>query len=114
MTVMILGLLQPLNAFLRPHAPEGEETKSNARFAWEILHKSTGWLAVLLAVPTIVLGTMSLPTPDDQTKFQIGYGAGCGGAILLLVAIIFYDKHSYKDDTKNIANKIEEEGEESA
>eukprot|EP00537_Pseudo-nitzschia_pungens_P006476 CAMPEP_0172358244 /NCGR_PEP_ID=MMETSP1060-20121228/2570_1 /TAXON_ID=37318 /ORGANISM="Pseudo-nitzschia pungens, Strain cf. cingulata" /LENGTH=577 /DNA_ID=CAMNT_0013079357 /DNA_START=154 /DNA_END=1887 /DNA_ORIENTATION=+ len=95
MIVMILGLLQPLNAFFRPHPPEGDEAKSKARTIWEVVHKTSGWVAVALAVPTIVLGTKSLPVPDDQTSFQIGYGVGCIGGLLLLLAALFYDKTIY-------------------
>ncbi len=98
MVVMILGILQPLNALIRPHAPENGEEITTKRFLWELWHKTSGWTAVLLAVPTIVLGTLSLPMPDDQTKFQIGYGVGCIGALLILVAYIFYDKTNYKQE----------------
>lgn len=98
MVVMILGILQPLNALIRPHAPEGDEEKSTTRLLWEIWHKSSGWIAVLLAVPTIVLGTLSLPRPNDQAKFQIGYAAGCIGGLLVLVAYIFYDAKAYKEE----------------
>ena len=33
--VMALGILQPLNALLRPHKKEGE-ARSTARLAWEV------------------------------------------------------------------------------
>mmetsp|Transcript_21030 Transcript_21030/g.44116 ORF Transcript_21030/g.44116 Transcript_21030/m.44116 type:complete len:437 (+) Transcript_21030:271-1581(+) len=112
MVVMILGLLQPLNALIRPHAPENEsEAKSTARFAWEIWHKSSGWIAVLLAIPTIVLGTLSLPVLSDQTNFQIGYGAGCIGGLLLLVAYIFYDKTNFEEESEGGEGKSKDETE---
>jgi hypothetical protein len=64
MTVMTLGLLQPLNAFIRPYdITEPGKEKSKSRFIWEIIHKCTGWLAVLLAIPTISLG-LSLLKPS--------------------------------------------------
>jgi len=97
MVVMILGILQPLNALIRPHAPESEaEAKSTKRVVWEIWHKSSGWMAVGLAIPTIVLGTLSLPSLDDQKSFQMGYGIACGCGLLGLVAYIFYDKKTYE------------------
>lgn len=96
MVVMILGILQPLNALIRPHAPNADEEKTTKRFAWEIWHKSSGYIAVLLAVPTIVLGSKSLPNLEDQTTVQIGYGVGCIGGLLVLVAYIFYDKKTFE------------------
>ena len=95
MVVMILGCLQPINAFLRPHTPEVGTKKTTGRIVWEYYHKGSGWLAVLLAIPTIVLGTMSLPVVDDMITFQIAYGVGCWGCLLVLIAYIFYDKKTY-------------------
>jgi len=103
MVVMLLGILQPLNALIRPHGPASpDEAKSTKRFAWEIWHKSSGWIAVGLAIPTIVLGTLSLPSPDDQTKAQMGYGIGCIGGLLALVAYIFYDKKTFQLQKKEL------------
>jgi len=97
MVVMVLGLLQPLNALIRPHPPkDASEEKSTARLVWEIWHKSSGWMAVVLAVPTIVLGTLSLPMLNDQTTMQMIYGIGCIGGLLLLLAYIFYDKKNFE------------------
>jgi len=97
MVVMILGLIQPLNALIRPHPPSTpEEEKSTKRWLWEIWHKSSGWMAVGLAVPTIVLGTLSLPNLEDQATLQMGYGIGCIGGLLLLTAYIFYDKKTFE------------------
>lgn len=94
-TVMSLGLCQPINAFLRPHAPEAGDDKPLKRLAWEILHKTFGWGAVLLAVATIGIGTTLLPNVDDRKRYQYAYGIGCGCILLLLMVGIFYDKYSY-------------------
>lgn len=97
MVVMVLGLLQPLNALIRPHAPtDASEEKSSKRLIWEIWHKFSGWLAVSLAVPTIILGTLSLPMLEDQSTFQMIYGIGCIGGLLLVLAYIFYDKKTFE------------------
>ena len=50
--VMTLGILQPINGFLRPH--HGKPY----RRVWELLHKGSGYFAVTLAVPTICLGAV--------------------------------------------------------
>jgi len=110
MVVMILGILQPLNALLRPHAPKSDdEPKTTKRHYWEIWHKISGYSAVLLAVPTIVLGSLSLPNLDDQTKVQIGYGVGCIGGLLVLVSYMFYDKHNYQQAEQENNSKTPEE-----
>lgn len=49
-TVMTVGLLQPLNAFIRPHKG------AKHRCAWEILHKGSGWCAIFLSIAVISLG----------------------------------------------------------
>lgn len=46
-TAMCLGLLQPLNALLRPNSPAEGEEKAKARYLWEILHKSMGYIATV-------------------------------------------------------------------
>jgi len=70
-TVMSLGLLQPLNALLRPHK-DTDAPRSTMRFAWELLHKSFGYVAVVLSIVTIVLGTLSLP--EGYLAFQVSFG----------------------------------------
>lgn len=39
LVVMILGWLQPLNAFIRPHPAAKNEEKPKKRLVWEIVHK---------------------------------------------------------------------------
>lgn len=54
--VMAFGLFQPLNAVLRPHAPEKGEKRSTLRLGWECLHKSTGYLTTIVAIYNVFLG----------------------------------------------------------
>jgi len=113
MVVMILGLVQPLNALIRPHPPSNpDEAKSTKRWLWEIWHKSSGWMAVGLAVPTIVLGTLSLPNLEDQSTLQMGYGIGCIGGLLLLLACIFYDKKTFEMMREKPSNEKDSRGQE--
>ena len=77
LVVMLLGLLQPVNGFLRPGkgAPR--------RKLWQLLHKGSGWLALLLAGITIILGCV---------KFDLQFGAhfaGTGLTIGLLYMFTF-------------------------
>jgi hypothetical protein len=98
MVTMTLGCLQPLNAILRPHPTKEGEEKTTARLVWELLHKSTGYIAVLLAVVTIGYGTTVLPFPDDQKTFQLAYGLGCGGMLTVLFLALQTDRIFYKGD----------------
>jgi hypothetical protein len=52
---MVLGLLQPINAFVRPH--NVPNVYSSKRQAWEILHKSSGYIAVSCGILNVALGT---------------------------------------------------------
>jgi len=51
--IMSLGILQPINAFFRPHKEKGHEP-TPGRVAWEIMHKGSGYFALLLTIPTII------------------------------------------------------------
>jgi len=92
--VMIIGVLQPLNALLRPHLPEAGEAKSTKRKVWEIYHKGGGYLAVLLAVINIILGTTLTPWRDNML---IGYFVGGGIIIIGLVVYTIYDKKTFQE-----------------
>lgn len=97
MTVMILGILQPFNALIRPHAPKEGEEKTTLRFIWEIFHKRLGWLTLLLAIVTIGIGTtLDLLTPTNQRNFQIVMGVAVGGSLWILLEVLAYDKSHYK------------------
>jgi len=95
MIVMSMGLLQPINAFFRPHI-DPEHDKSTLRFAWEILHKSFGYISILLAVVVISIGTMIVPRPEDPKKFQMGYGIGSGLILTSTVIYLVYSKSQVK------------------
>lgn len=89
MVTMIMGLLQPINAFFRPHLPNEGDDKSRARIIWEIYHKSAGWLTLILASATVILGTRVLPKAKDGKAFLFTYIGGVG---LLLLGLFFIKK----------------------
>eukprot|EP01064_Diplonema_japonicum_P028918 TRINITY_DN454_c1_g1_i1.p1 TRINITY_DN454_c1_g1~~TRINITY_DN454_c1_g1_i1.p1 ORF type:complete len:547 (+),score=114.30 TRINITY_DN454_c1_g1_i1:45-1685(+) len=66
LAVMIVGLLQPLNAFVRPH----KAPASTLRTVWELVHKNAGRLALLLANINIILGMLLLIAP--LAAFAVG------------------------------------------
>jgi hypothetical protein len=110
MVTMSLGLLQPLNAIIRPRF-DPDSAKTTLRTVWEYFHKGTGYVALLLAVATIGYGTVSLPDPDDQKTFQMAYGIGAGGILFLLCVVLQCDRMSYEDvaDGKKVTQSDEEE-----
>jgi hypothetical protein len=113
MVTMILGCLQPLNAIFRPHLPEKDgDEKSTARLVWELLHKSTGYIAIILAIVTIGYGTTILPILEDQKTFQMAYGLGCGGVLAVLFLALQTDRIFYKpvlDEDQDVASSGEKQ-----
>jgi len=47
--VTALGLLQPINAFFRPHKEPGQPA-TRFRVWWEYLHKGSGYVAMILGL----------------------------------------------------------------
>jgi len=56
LVVTALAVLQPLNAFVRPHATEAGEEKTVLRAVWEVAHKGVGWLCLAAGVVNIFTG----------------------------------------------------------
>uniref|UniRef100_A0A0G4HUF8 Cytochrome b561 domain-containing protein n=1 Tax=Chromera velia CCMP2878 TaxID=1169474 RepID=A0A0G4HUF8_9ALVE len=85
MCVMCLGLVQPINAFLRPHKPDEGQKKSCLRLTWEIAHKTIGYVAIIAGIGTVALGAF-------MTRYPVGFLAGLGGSIISIVAagVIMY------------------------
>jgi len=82
MVTMVIGIIQPVNALLRPHKVDSEPT-TTLRMAWELLHKGLGWIAIILAAVTIWMGTTLLPIMKDQRVFQVCYAIAILGIISL-------------------------------
>jgi hypothetical protein len=72
--VMLLGVLQPVNAFFRPHHEEPGRRK------WELLHKGSGYTAVVLGGLTCAVGA-SIAGPT----FLGGYAVVLFTVVLLAV-----------------------------
>ena len=87
---MVLGMFQAVNGLLRPHISSDDTTeKTSTRKLWEIVHKLAGYSALLLAVPTIILGTRLLV---DGDKFLITYIVFLGLLAFLIVMLILDKK----------------------
>ena len=98
MTVMVIGLLQPLNAFVRPHPPEAGESRSAKRLVWEIVHKCSGYIAVVLAAVTILMGTFVIFRHNGV--FQAMWGVALAWLVIFIVGSV-WDRKSYKNRTVN-------------
>lgn len=95
---MVLGILQPISGWLRPHVEEDEE-KSSKRFAWEVCHKGIGYSVIFLAVATIIMGTQITSIPSDGTKLLITYLVFVGVLVFLIIALLL-DKHVIYEEVK--------------
>jgi len=85
---MTLGILQPINAFFRPHVHPGE-AKSTKRRGWEYLHKGSGYTAVILAVATIGIGVTRPAREEDQMAFQVTYAVVVVFLIALMLGLLY-------------------------
>ncbi|XP_066911351.1 uncharacterized protein [Clytia hemisphaerica] len=100
MTVMVLGLLQPFNALIRPHPPEAGEKKALARLIWEIVHKSSGYIAVVLAAVTICFGTFVICC--HNTEFRAAWIVTLAWVLCFSIYCAF-DGYKYRKQTANMS-----------
>lgn len=90
--VIILGLQQPLNAAIRPHPPEKDEAKSVGRLAFEMIHKGSGYLAILLAIINIWYGIVLL---NDQLYNSAIIAVAVTLALLGILPVFCYVIYSF-------------------
>ena len=57
MLTMVLGIMQPINAFFRPHVAK-DHPKTFNRLCWEYLHKGSGYTAICTGMITVSLGCL--------------------------------------------------------
>eukprot|EP01063_Lacrimia_lanifica_P039071 TRINITY_DN8479_c0_g4_i1.p1 TRINITY_DN8479_c0_g4~~TRINITY_DN8479_c0_g4_i1.p1 ORF type:complete len:392 (+),score=54.16 TRINITY_DN8479_c0_g4_i1:123-1178(+) len=105
-TVMVLGLLQPLNAVIRPHAPAAGEAKPAKRLVWEVVHKGSGWVAVVLGFLNVIIGTTVIPR-DYPMRFQITIGV-FAAVLITYAAVAFLDGRAA---AKRRAEPVQPDGE---
>ena len=113
LVVMGLGLLQPINACFRPHAPEDGNQATKARRLWEILHKGSGYFALVLSVVTISLG-ISIVGSEYRLIFIIVYAIIATSMLFICVRAFYYhfkeaDRPNYVGPTatNNTVNSFE-------
>lgn len=110
--VMILGTLQPINAYFRPHLPENEEeTPSRERRMWEIAHKSTGYIAVVAGIVNCFIGMALSGKFEDY--FFIALVASVSFLIVFAVGAYCRQRHttqSKEEADPSPAKESDEEG----
>ncbi|XP_021360756.1 kelch domain-containing protein 4-like isoform X1 [Mizuhopecten yessoensis] len=85
--VMLLGLLQPFNAFFRGNRPEVGQSRTLRRKIWEFIHHFSGRIAVLLALINISLGVFLAVV--QTTLWALWYAYFAVLLVLVLIAEIF-------------------------
>ena len=83
--VMSVGLFQPLNAFIRPHAPDPSKPKSPIRSGWEVLHRGTGYVVVLAAIVNIYIGMSENRILGGHSYWYIWFYS-----VILLILVAVY------------------------
>lgn len=69
--VMAAGLFQPLNALIRPHAPEPGKPRELLRVVWESCHKGFGYTTAVLAIANIYIGMDELRKLAEHSYWYI-------------------------------------------
>lgn len=65
--VIVLTTQQPLNAFVRPHPQIDGLPKTTGRWIFEIVHKGTGYIAVVVGILNVWSGIRLLDTLSYDT-----------------------------------------------
>lgn len=99
LAVMIGGMLQPLNAFIRP------KPGAPYRTIWSLAHKSIGYGAVLLTVPTIFYG-MRLYAFPNANAVASAYLGGCVIVVVLFLVMLRYPPLRAPAAASAIASKL--------
>ena len=89
---MVIGILQPFNAFFRPHATAAGEVKTTTRRLWEILHKGGGYTAIFLGILNIFGGAQLLPDllPTDGNEMASQFLSLEAAALAITTGLAIY------------------------
>lgn len=94
--VMIIAVLQPLNALIRPHVPKDGEEKTTKRKVWEVYHKNAGRLAALAAIVNCALGALAVSSNYGNSAAVFAWAAfgACLAVTLFAYAFLFAKSRS--------------------
>lgn len=94
--IVILGTLQPLNAFFRPHPNDDNGNKTKKRQQWEYLHKGAGYFAVIGGPINCALGVLMVSTLNYKSIF-----VSVTAAMIGITGVPFVGYILYKEVTKS-------------
>ena len=83
---LILAVLQPLNAVIRPSPPRRGHPRSRCRCLWEVVHKPVGYFAAVVGLYTIDSGLHTIEPPtSSQTRllYRLYVGVLAGAWLIL-------------------------------
>eukprot|EP01084_Bolivina_argentea_P143980 252729_1 len=86
LVVTVLVVLQPINAACRPHVPKAGEAKPLGRLVWELIHKSFGYSAWIIAAVTIYLG-LKMDDIDEPTLAYVHLFGWCGLIVIVYIVL---------------------------
>jgi len=66
--------------------------KSTRRVIWEYAHRGVGWIALILSIITIAIGTTLIPSKRDQKLFQIFYAIAIVGISIIIPSALLIEK----------------------
>lgn len=70
LVVWLLGLLQPVNAWIRPPKSSLGRARSTRRLLWELVHRGAGYCALVLAVFALYTGLQQAGLTSSTTGFS--------------------------------------------
>jgi hypothetical protein len=106
LTIVALGLLQPLNAVFRP---DKAEPKTKRRQFWEYLHKGTGWLLVLAGIINCAL-PFDWISGSFLTLMVVLYIVGLVFVIIFGILQLFCCTSKEEDAAEKSKEEVYEEG----
>eukprot|EP00462_Mataza_sp_D1_P002368 CAMPEP_0175112490 /NCGR_PEP_ID=MMETSP0086_2-20121207/15521_1 /TAXON_ID=136419 /ORGANISM="Unknown Unknown, Strain D1" /LENGTH=486 /DNA_ID=CAMNT_0016391417 /DNA_START=145 /DNA_END=1605 /DNA_ORIENTATION=- len=108
LVAVVLGTLQPVNAFFRPHPhPDIGAGRgcSDARIRWEYIHKGSGYMATLLGGVNVFLG-LALTVENYVVSFVGLAGFFTGVLSIIWLYILFKQITVGYQDPRPVANKL--------
>jgi hypothetical protein len=120
LVVMIIGILQPLNAIFRPHPPKdrhdqsgrfvGTTEKTMGRAVWEFTHKGLGRFAIVAGMAN-VWGGLQIIDKDSFTAllgntFQTGLSYFFFIAVICAFAFVFFQRGRKAGGYKSVGEAV--------
>lgn len=92
LTIMTIGIFQPINAYFRPHANSGDPKTIKKRQLWELLHKVLGYGVLIVVEVNIWIG---IYLQVNRITFSVIWVA-CGVLILYYYYVALNERKQYE------------------